>query len=71
MSTKNHYFIERNDDKKYAVKVGNADRASGVFDTQKEAIDYALELNPDDRPDVERVRHTEAGRPGEWRPHNR
>ena len=50
MPTEKHYFIERNEDKKYTVKTAHAARASGVFDTQKEAIDYALELNPNDRP---------------------
>ena len=70
MTTNHHYFVERNEDGTYAVKIANAERASGLFDTQKEAIDYALKLNPNDRPDVERVRHTEAGKPGEWRPHD-
>jgi len=70
MTTNNHYFIELEDDGKYAVKTANAARASGKFNKQKQAIDYALELNPDDHPDVERVKNTEFGRKGEWRPHN-
>ena len=67
MTTDNHYFVELNDDGKYAVKTANAQRSSGVFDTQKEAIDFAKELNPNDHPDVERVRNLPGSRPGEWR----
>ena len=70
MPTEKHYFIERNEEKKYTVKTAHAARASGVFGTQKEAIEYALGLNANDRPDVERVRNVPGGRPGEWRPHN-
>lgn len=71
MATNKHYLIERDEDKNYAVKTAHATRASRVFGTQKEAIEYALGLNPIDHPGVERVRHTEAGRPGEWRRHNK
>lgn len=71
MTTDNHYFIEREGDGQYAVKIAKAGRASAKFDTQKEAIERALELNPDDHPDVERVRNVAGGRPGEWRPHNK
>ena len=56
MSTGKHYFIEQNDDGKYTTAARGAARVSGVFNTQKEAIDYAKELNPEDHPDVERVR---------------
>lgn len=71
VTTNKHYFVERDEDKNYTVKTANAARASGVFGTQKEAIEFALELNPNDHPDVERVRHVEGSRPGEWRPHNK
>jgi hypothetical protein len=67
MPTDKHYFIEKNDDDKFATRAKGSERASGVFDTQKEAIDYARELNPNDRPDVERVRHTDQGGPDRWR----
>ena len=68
MSTGKHYFIEQNDDGKYATTAKGASRASGLFDTQKEAIEYAKKLNPDDHPDVERVRNTSVGKPDQWRP---
>jgi hypothetical protein len=42
-------------------------RASEIVDTQRAAIDRAKELNPNDHPDVERMRNTEAGRRGKWR----
>jgi hypothetical protein len=68
MTTDKHYFIERNAEGKYTTKAKEADRASGTFNTQKEAIEYAKELNPNDHPDVERVRKLPGSRPGEWRP---
>lgn len=67
MSTEKHYFIERNEDGKYAVRARGSDRASALFDTQAEAIAYAKELNPSDHPDVERVRDTAHGGPDRWR----
>ena len=39
-------FIERRPQGDYAVKWGNAARASAVEPTQKEAIQRARELNP-------------------------
>lgn len=67
MSTRNHYYIERTEDGRYAVRTEDSDRASGIFDTQHEAIDRAKELNPDDHPDVERVRDTNRGVRDKWR----
>jgi len=67
MSTDKHYFIEQNDDSKFAVRAKGSDRASALFDTQAEAIAHARELNPNDHPDVERVRHTASGGPDKWR----
>jgi hypothetical protein len=52
MSTGKHYFIEQTEDGRYAVRGKGSDRPSGVLDTQREAIDHAHELNPDDRPDI-------------------
>jgi hypothetical protein len=60
-------YIERGDDGKYRVLRPNADRASAVTDTQKEAIDRARELNPGVAPDVERVRDTKSGGRDKWR----
>ena len=68
MATNEHYYIEQTDDGRYAVRGKSSDRASGIFDTQKEAIDRARELNPNDHPDVERVRDTEVGGRDKWRP---
>ena len=68
MATNEHYYIEQTDDGRYAVRGKGSDRASGVFNTQKEAIDRAREPNPNDHPDVERVRDTEVGGRDKWRP---
>jgi hypothetical protein len=67
MSTGKHYFIEQTEDGRYAVRGKGSDRASGVFETQGEAIDHAHGLNPNDRPDIERVRNTDAGDRDKWR----
>ena len=71
MSTGKHYFVEQTDDGRYAVRARGSQRASEILDTQKAAIERAGELNPDDRPDVERVRNTSAGGRDQWRPRNR
>jgi uncharacterized protein YdaT len=67
MSTGKHYFIEKTDDGRYAVRAKGSERASEILDTQRAAIDRVSELNPNDRPDVERVRHTDVGGPDKWR----
>ncbi len=59
-------FIERRDDGKYKVLKPDADRASAVAATQKEAIERARKLNPDAALHVERVRKVGPGR-DKWR----
>jgi hypothetical protein len=68
MSTGKHYFVEQTEDGRYAVRPKGSARAAVVADTQREAIDRAKDLNPDDHPDVERVRNTNAGGRDKWRP---
>jgi hypothetical protein len=65
MSTDNHYFVEKNEDEKFAIRAKGSDRASGLFETQ--AIPQVKELNPADHPDVSRVRETLTGGPDKWR----
>lgn len=67
MSTDKHYFVEQTDDGRYAVRAKGSARASDILDTQREAIERVKELNPDDRPDVERVRNTNVGGRDKWR----
>ena len=67
MSTKSHYYVEQTQDGRYAVRSEGSDRASAVLDTQREAIERVKELNPDDHPDVERVRNTNEGGRDKWR----
>lgn len=64
--TDKHYFVEQNDDGKFAVRAKGSDRASSLHDTQAEAIAEVKRLNPSDRPNVERVREVGAG-PDKWR----
>ena len=67
MSTRKHYFVEETEDHRYAVRARGSDRASSVLDNQREAIERAIELNPHDHPDVERVRNTQVGNRHKWR----
>ncbi len=67
MSNKNELFIERRPEGDYAVRRGNAERASAVLPTQAEAIARAHEINPDTTVLAERVRHTSQGKPDKWR----
>ena len=66
MSKKNVY-IERRSQGDYAVRKPGADRASAVESTQAKAIERAREISPGVAPDVERVRHTNRGKPDQWR----
>ena len=67
LSLEPHYFIEQTNDGRYAIRAKGSKRASEVLDTQAAAIARVKELNPDDRPDVERVRNNAAGGRDKWR----
>jgi hypothetical protein len=67
MSTGKHYFVEQTDDSDYAVRAEDSERASARLPTQKAAYEKALEFNPDDRPNIERVKNTKKGKPDKWR----
>jgi hypothetical protein len=60
-------FIERRAQGDYAVRRPNAQRASAVTSTQREAIDRAKRISPNSTPMVERVRYTNRGKPDQWR----
>ena len=60
-------YVERRPEGDYAVRRPGSDRASAVEPTQAQAIERARELNPGVTPHVERVRHTSAGKPDQWR----
>jgi hypothetical protein len=68
MSTGEHYFVEQTDNGQYAVRARGSKRASDILDTPRDAINRVNELNPDDRPVVQRVRNTTAGGRDKWRP---
>ena len=65
--TDKRLFVERRPEGDYAVRRANSERASDVLPTQKKAIERAIELNPNETPHVERVRHTNRGKPDQWR----
>lgn len=62
----NRLYIERRPQGDYALTWGGAKRASGVCDTQREAIERARELEPE-AVMVERVRDTSKGARDKWR----
>jgi hypothetical protein len=64
---KERLFVEQRKQGDFAVKKGNAERASAVADTQAEAIAIARKMNPGESPLVERVRYTSRGKPDQWR----
>jgi predicted XRE-type DNA-binding protein len=68
MATRKHYFVEQTEDRRYAIRAKGSTCASEIRDTQREAIDRVHELNPNDHPDVERVRDTKVGGRDKWRP---
>jgi hypothetical protein len=51
----------------YGVRKSGSDWAGAVGQTQREAIDWVKERHPDAKPDVERVRYTDRGKPCQWR----
>jgi len=67
MASKDQLYGERRSQGDYAVRRPNSARASAVLPTQAAAIDRARDLNPGNSPSVERVRHTSAGKPDQWR----
>ena len=60
-------YIERRPEGDYAVRQEHSKRASATAPTQAKAIAKAEKMFPDVRPDVERVRHTNKGKPDQWR----
>jgi Uncharacterized protein conserved in bacteria (DUF2188) len=67
MPTQRHYFIEQTKDHRFAIRAAGSIRASFVFETQQEAIEYAAKLNPSDYPEVERIGNVVSAGRGEWR----
>jgi hypothetical protein len=64
---KNSFYIEKRKEGDFAIRKPNSGRASAVEPTQAKAIERARELNPDAAVHVERVRHTDQGKPDRWR----
>lgn len=64
---KKEIFIERRPQGDYAIRRPGSDRASGVEQTQAEAIARASEIAPNATILVERVRTTNVGGRDKWR----
>ena len=67
MPTEKHYFIERSENEEYRIVAAKATRASATARTEKEAIAIAKQFNPEDHPNVSRVRNTKTGKRDQWR----
>ena len=67
MPKKDEMFVERREQGDFAVRRPDSSRASDVLPTQGEAIQRARELEPNSTPMVEQVRHTNRGKPDQWR----
>jgi Uncharacterized protein conserved in bacteria (DUF2188) len=61
------FFIEQRDSGDYAIRRPGSGRASGVEQTQREAIERARQIDPNAVIHVERVRNTDAGNRDKWR----
>ena len=62
------FFIERREKQgDYAIRRPDSNRASGIEDTQAEAIERAREMDPNATIEVERVRDTNRGGRDKWR----
>ncbi len=66
MNRKNVY-VEQRPQGDFAVRKAGSDRASAIAPTQAKAIERAREISPGVVPDLERVRHTNRGKPDQWR----
>jgi Uncharacterized protein conserved in bacteria (DUF2188) len=66
MNRKNLY-VEQRPQGDFAVRKAGSGRASAIAPTQAKAIERAREISPGVAPDVERVRHTNRGKPDQWR----
>jgi hypothetical protein len=62
------FFIERREKQgDYAIRRPDSNRASGIEDTQAEAIERARAMDPNATIEVERVRDTNRGGRDKWR----
>jgi hypothetical protein len=64
---KKEIFVERRPEGDYAIRRPGSERASGIEQTQAEAIERAGEIAPDFAILVERVRTTSVGGRDKWR----
>jgi Uncharacterized protein conserved in bacteria (DUF2188) len=64
---KKNVYVEQRPQGDFAVRKAGSARASAIAPTQAKAIERAREISPGVAPDVERVRHTNRGKPDQWR----
>lgn len=64
---KKELYVERREERDYAIRRPDSERASDVCDTQAEAIERARDIDPNAAIHVERVRNTGRGSRDKWR----
>ena len=64
---KRNVYIEPRPNGTFAIMKPNAQRASKICDTQHEAIEASKALFPGVKPDIARVKHTNQGKPDQFR----
>jgi hypothetical protein len=64
---KGDVYIEKRQQGDFAVRKEHSRRASAIAPTQAKAIAKAEKMFPGVKPDVSRVRHTNKGKPDQWR----
>jgi len=65
---KKELFVERREkERDYAIRRAGSRKASDTCDTQAEAIERAVEIDPNAAILVERVRNTSIGSRDKWR----
>ena len=67
MPTAKHYFIEPTRNGRYRVLAAGAKKASATTETEAEAMALVKQFNPDDHPDISRVRNVKTGGRDQWR----
>lgn len=60
-------YIEKRPNGTYAVLVDGKERASAIKPTQGKAVTRSREMYPNVKPLIERQRHTNKGKPDQWR----
>jgi CheY-like chemotaxis protein len=54
-------FIEQMSDGRFAVRAEGSEHSSDIFETEADAIAHLRMMNPDDYPDMRKIRNVDTG----------